>query len=102
MPDFANDSPDNPISDGDLETLAVVAEVDEDSNQFISQSKKICSKDQLDYCAGSSYKGASHTMCKYCVSNLEATYVGCLSNMSKLISLKVVICVNYLVVRCNT
>ncbi len=52
----------------DSDTLAVVAEVDEDLNPFISQAKRACSKDQVDYCAGSAYKSATHTMCKYCVS----------------------------------
>jgi hypothetical protein len=65
--DLPEDLPDDPPSSG-LQVEAIVAEIDEDTNPLILQSKKICSKDQIDYCAGSPYKSPSHTMCKYCVS----------------------------------
>jgi hypothetical protein len=65
LPDDLPEDPSDPVSG--LETSAVVEEVDEDSNPFIFQTKKTCSKDQLDYCAGSAYKSTTHTMCKYCV-----------------------------------
>ena len=51
-----------------LDFEPVLAEIDEDTNKLIYGMKRECSRDQLDYCAGSKYKSGDHTMCKYCVS----------------------------------
>ena len=57
-----------PISPSGLQFEPILAEIDEDTNKFIFGMKRECSRDQLDYCAGSKYKSGAHTMCKYCVS----------------------------------
>ncbi len=48
---------------------AVLSEGFEDNNEFISDMKSACPKDRKQYCAGQSWKGGGHTMCKFCVSS---------------------------------
>ena len=62
-------------SDSDLASLgpeiaAIEGEIDEDSNPIIRDMKTQCSRDQLDYCVGESWKSKDHTMCKFCVSRM--------------------------------
>lgn len=54
---------------------AVVEEVDEDDNPLIFSMKRECSQNQLDYCAGAKYKSGDHTMCKFCVSTHDTTFI---------------------------
>lgn len=68
-------SGDGPNNLGGFDLDSVVAEVDEDSNKIILGMKKECTKDQLEFCAGSKYKSGDHTMCKYCVRITDASIV---------------------------
>ena len=51
------------------EFAAIEGEIDEDDNPIIREMKAQCSRDQLDYCVGESWKSKDHTMCKFCVSS---------------------------------
>ena len=80
---------DNPVSVADLadlpsdfdfanlgpEIAAIEGEIDEDSNPIIRDMKAQCSRDQLDYCVGESWKSKDHTMCKFCVSMSMSTKI---------------------------